>query len=90
MAMTAAAHPAGHDVTLWARDAAQASAMQAARQNARYLEGVSFPPSLRVASGDALALCQQADLVVLGTPMAALRAWLTQLQACAAPVAWLC
>ena len=90
VAMTAAAHPAGHDVTLWARDAAQASAMQAARQNTRYLEGVSFPPSLRVASGDALALCQQADLVVLGTPMAALRAWLTQLQACAAPVAWLC
>ena len=28
VAMTAAAHPAGHDVTLWARDAAQASAMQ--------------------------------------------------------------
>ena len=90
VAMTAAAHPAGHDVTLWARDAAQASAMQAARQNARYLEGVSFPPSLCVASGDALALCQQADLVVLGTPMAALRAWLTQLRTCSAPVVWLC
>ena len=90
VAMAAAAHPAGHDVTLWARDAAQASAMQAARQNTRYLEGVSFPPSLRVASGDALQLCQQADLVVLGTPMAALRAWLTQLRTCSAPVVWLC
>jgi glycerol-3-phosphate dehydrogenase len=30
------------------------------------------------------------DLVVLGTPMAALRQWLELLRNCRMPVAWLC
>ncbi|PTT36877.1 glycerol-3-phosphate dehydrogenase, partial [Acidovorax sp. HMWF018] len=37
VAMSAAQHPAGHAVTLWARDAAQAAQMQTQRQNVRYL-----------------------------------------------------
>ncbi len=90
MAMSAAAHPAGHTVALWARDAAQAAAMQAARENARYLAGVPFPASLRIASGGLAALLDDAELVVLGTPMAALRALLAEVCDCGVPVAWLC
>jgi glycerol-3-phosphate dehydrogenase (NAD(P)+) len=81
---------ARHRVTLWARDAAQAAALQAARVNARYLDGVVFPPPLEVASGDVAPLVAQADLVIVATPMAGLRATLASLRGCAAPVAWLC
>ncbi|KAB2889682.1 MAG: FAD-dependent oxidoreductase, partial [Burkholderiaceae bacterium] len=87
MAMSAAAHPAGHAVTLWARDAAQAAAMQAARENARYLRGVPFPPSLQLASGDLAPLVARAELVIVAAPMAALRGLLVQLRGCPVPVA---
>ncbi|GAO24774.1 glycerol-3-phosphate dehydrogenase (NAD(P)+) [Alicycliphilus sp. B1] len=90
MAMSAAAHAVGHDVTLWARDAQQAAGMQVARSNQRYLPGLAFPPSLRVQAGDARALADQAELVIIGTPMAALRGMLLLLRDCAAPIAWLC
>lgn len=87
VAVSAAAR---HRVTLWARDAAQAAAMQAARANARYLGGVAFPPALEVVGGDFMPLAARADLVIVATPMAGLRATLAALQGCAAPVAWLC
>ena len=90
LAMSAAQHPAGHAVTLWARDAGQAEAMRAARQNARYLPGIDFPPSLTVADGHFGALLPGADLVIVATPMAALRGMLQALAGCGAPVAWLC
>lgn len=90
MAMSAATHPAGHAVSLWARDAAQAAVMADARENARYLPGLPFPASLTVSAGDALALALQADLVIVATPMAALRPTLQALQGVTAPVAWLC
>jgi len=90
LGLSAAAHPAGHAVTLWARDAAQAAAMQAARENARYLRGIPFPPALAIASGDAVPLVAHAQLVVVAAPMAALRGLLVQLQGCTVPVAWLC
>ncbi|WP_230681523.1 NAD(P)H-dependent glycerol-3-phosphate dehydrogenase, partial [Paracidovorax cattleyae] len=92
MALSAAAHPAGHGVTLWARDAGQAAAMQAARQNARYLPGIAFPAVLGLASGapfEALASCQ-ADLAIVATPMSGLRGMLEELRAASVPVAWLC
>lgn len=79
-----------HAVTLWARDAAQASAMSDARENARYLPGIALPPSLTVAAGASTAALDEADLVVVATPMAALREQLAQLHECAVPVAWLC
>ena len=83
----------GYQVTLWARDAAQASAMQTAQENRRYLAGIALPPALRLlgplqAPVDALAA--DADLVVLATPMAGLRGLLAQLADCRAPLAWLC
>ena len=84
---------ARHDVTLWARDAAQAAAMQAQRENTRYLASVRFPPSLMVSSTPAhfvADLASKADLVIVATPMSGLRAILSQLSSCGAPVAWLC
>ena len=90
IAVSAAAHPGGHAVTLWARDAQQLATLQTTRSNARYLPGVALPPTLALVGGDMAALAHQADVVVVATPMAALRSVLTQLRDCRAPVAWLC
>ena len=43
LAISAAAR---HEVLLWARDAAQAAAMQRERGNARYLPGAAWPANL--------------------------------------------
>ena len=90
MAISAATHPDKRSVRLWARDEAQAQRMQADRANNRYLSGIAFPEALQVVSGDVMAQVAAADLIVLGTPMAALRQWLMQLKDCPAPVVWLC
>jgi glycerol-3-phosphate dehydrogenase (NAD(P)+) len=90
VAISAASNPAGHTVTLWARDTRQLADMQAARCNMRYLPGIALPPALALASGNAAALAASADLVIVATPMAALRAMLVQLRDCQAPLAWLC
>jgi glycerol-3-phosphate dehydrogenase (NAD(P)+) len=101
-ANAAAGTPVGNQVSLWVRDAAQVAAMRTARVNQRYLPSVTLPDALELrtwpdsgsaavapdnALVDALA---GADLVIVATPMAALRSVLTQLQACTVPVAWLC
>ncbi|MEJ8846427.1 NAD(P)H-dependent glycerol-3-phosphate dehydrogenase [Variovorax rhizosphaerae] len=80
---------ARHDVTLWARDAAQATPMNAARVNARYLPGAIFPERLSVQAGDAAQAYAGANLVIIATPMAALRGQLHLLRGFKAPVAWL-
>lgn len=90
MAVSAAAHPCAHAVTLWARDAQQVAGMQAARQNARYLPDIELPSSLALSAGDPLSLACGADLVVVATPMSALRGMLQALSALDVPVAWLC
>ncbi len=90
VAMSAAQHPAGHAVTLWARDAVQAGEMRSGRHNARYLPGIPFPASLSVADGPFGALLTDADLVIVATPMAALRGMLQALQGVRVPAAWLC
>jgi glycerol-3-phosphate dehydrogenase (NAD(P)+) len=51
LAVNASAHhAAGHQVTLWARDAEQLRAMQAAGVNTRYLPGVRLPDALRLSA----------------------------------------
>lgn len=97
MALSACRHPAGHQVSLWARDAAQVADMQALRENRRYLPGVAFPASLTVGAWPAqrlsATLAEAADLCIVATPTAALRATLTALgedPAFRLPVAWLC
>ena len=82
---------AGHEVTLWARSAAMASVLQAERVNARYLPGIPLPDRLKLAGGE--DLLQQAlsgrDLIVIATPMSALRELLEKLAGERVPVAWL-
>ena len=90
MAISAATHPDQRSVHLWARAEAQAQRMQSDRANNRYLAGIAFPEALQVVSGDVMAQVATADLIVLGTPMAALRQWLIQLKDCRVPVVWLC
>ena len=82
-----------HRVTLWARDPARAAALAEQRENTRYLPGFHLPDAVGIASpaaGELAALAQQHELVIVATPMAALRAMLTALHACDRPVAWLC
>lgn len=87
-----AARAGRHAVTLWARDPAQAAALQQARENTRYLPGMALPPALLV--GDAAQSPADAvaghDLAIVATPMAGLRSMLTALAAPALPLAWLC
>jgi glycerol-3-phosphate dehydrogenase (NAD(P)+) len=82
-----------HAVTLWARDADQACAMQSQRENTRYLSGSPFPASLTVGSAATHsldALLGKAELVIVATPMAGLRDMLSRVATSRAPVAWLC
>jgi glycerol-3-phosphate dehydrogenase (NAD(P)+) len=92
-ALAISAAQQGHDVLLCARDVQQAQTMRQARENTRYLPGALFPPSLQVVVARPHEIAQQAqsgDLVIVSTPMSGLRATLTALNGCAAPVAWLC
>ena len=79
-----------HAVMLWARDADHAGAIAAARENARYLPGVTLPSSLAI-SADLSAALRHADggLVVIATPMSGLREMLSALPE-QARVLWLC
>ena len=91
-------HPQGdlkgdshQQVSLWARSTAQAAVLQTQRHNARYLPGVALPSELQIQTGPLLhSGVLTADLVVVATPMAALRGLLGQLAASQAPIAWLC
>ena len=93
LAIAASRQSPAHRVSLHARDAAQAEAMQRSRCNARYLPGIAFPQSLAITSGPLDAMLQMArpeDLFIIATPMAGLRSTLQALQGVSASVAWLC
>lgn len=84
---------AKHQVTLWARDAMLVSRMQKQHENLRYLPGVPLPASLTFSAIPRQQLgflVADAALVIIATPMAALRELLGLLQHCTAPVVWLC
>lgn len=84
---------ADRHVTLWARDAQQAADLQQHRENHRYLSGVAVPQAVQIATGplhSGSGPLATADLVIIATPMAGLRAMLTLLAGQSAPVAWLC
>jgi glycerol-3-phosphate dehydrogenase (NAD(P)+) len=80
-----------HQVTLWARDAAQLTSLKAGRTNARYLPGIALPDALMLRGGDtSLAqVLDGQDLIILATPVSAARAMLQSLQYARVPVAWL-
>ncbi|MGE0210429.1 MAG: NAD(P)H-dependent glycerol-3-phosphate dehydrogenase [Parvibaculaceae bacterium] len=69
-ALAILASRAGHEVALWARDAALATDLGAARRNKAYLPDAEVPSSVEV-TADRKAL-QQADLYLIATPAQAL------------------
>jgi len=75
-------------VSLWARSAAQAQAIHAARGNERYLPGIELPKALAVTSELSRAI-EGARLALLATPVAGLRDVLRRLDP-PPPVIWLC
>ncbi|MBK5207001.1 MAG: NAD(P)-dependent glycerol-3-phosphate dehydrogenase [Polaromonas sp.] len=83
---------AGHQVTLWARNAALVKTLQTERVNTRYLPGIVLPDSLAVQGGDEVSLADAIrgqDLIIMATPVSAARGLLQSLQNVTVPVAWL-
>jgi glycerol-3-phosphate dehydrogenase (NAD(P)+) len=79
-----------HAVMLWARDAVHAAAVGAARENARYLPGVTLPATLAISTELNAALQHgHRGLVVIATPMSGLREMLAHLPD-DARLLWLC
>ena len=79
-----------HEVLLWARDAQQAATMAAERCNRRYLPEQRWPDGLAVTADFDLAMAHGlGGLIVVATPMAALRDTLMRLPV-HARVVWLC
>ncbi|GAB3264255.1 NAD(P)H-dependent glycerol-3-phosphate dehydrogenase [Chitinimonas naiadis] len=80
-----------HEVTLWARDAAQLAEMQQARENRRYLAGQTFPAGL-ILNADLASAMANAELALIVTPTAGLRPSLRALTAIGStvPVLWAC
>ncbi len=76
------------DVTLWARDAAQAKSNAATRRNARDTAGLGGPGA-GSGTADLAEATRNAQLVLAATPVAGLRELLKQLGA-KLPVVWLC
>lgn len=79
-----------HPTRLWARDPAQAAAIAATRRNARYLPDAALPDSLGLTDDfdAAVAHAGPDGLLIVATPMAALRGMLRRLPAGAAAL-WL-
>ncbi|MEO7241632.1 MAG: NAD(P)H-dependent glycerol-3-phosphate dehydrogenase [Variovorax sp.] len=84
-----------HHVSLWMRDLEQARRLAEARTNQRYLPGIAIPSALALCGGDAAAFREagvdaSTDLVLVATPMSALRELLQELNDVRVPVVWLC
>ena len=83
---------AGHQVTLWARNATQAQTLATDRVNARYLPDIDLPAGLQIVGGQEgfQSLLAGQDLIIIATPMSGLREMLQALQNIKIPTAWLC
>ena len=82
---------ARHRVVLWARDAAQAAAMQTGRCNSRYLPEVLLPDSV-VVTADLPSALAGSGATLVATPTSDLRDVLERLRAAkaASPLVWAC
>ena len=79
-----------HDVTLYARDPASVDRLRTERENRRYLAGVPLPPSLSFAPLASLPDAR-AELAVIATPIAGLRASCLALASGGCPdLVWVC
>ena len=76
------------EVSLWARDAAQAATIGTSRRNDRYLPGIELPSTVAV-TADLSAATRGASLLLAASPVAGLRSLLRALPA-PAPLVWLC
>ena len=78
-------------VVMWARNPAQCADMAAARVNQRYLKECPFPEGLAV-TADLGAALAKAELVIVATPIAGLRATLTAMRDAShtPPILWAC
>lgn len=89
-----AARLAEHEVTLWARDAAQIAEMRHARRNLRYLPDVPLPDNLLLTDDFACAAAVGQDgLCILATTLNGLRPLANQLAdltQCTTHIVWLC
>uniref|UniRef100_UPI0018E0623F NAD(P)-binding domain-containing protein n=1 Tax=Roseomonas rosulenta TaxID=2748667 RepID=UPI0018E0623F len=80
---------AGCEAVLWARDAARAAEIASARENARYLPGVTLPDAVAV-TADAAAALRGAAMALLVMPAQALRAVVSGLPDAAPPMLLCC
>ena len=80
-----------HSVTLWTRESDVTLAMQAERENRRFLPGFRLPDALRV-EADFDAAVADADLLLLATPLIGFRASLRRLSENGQlrPLLWVC
>jgi glycerol-3-phosphate dehydrogenase (NAD(P)+) len=78
-ALAAAVADAGHAPTLWARDRALVAAIQADRENRRYLPGRQLGPEISV-TADLAEATSAVEVVIVAVPTASVRAIATQLR----------
>lgn len=80
-----------HAVTLWSREEDVAAEMLAHRENKRFLPGHSLPEGLKV-STDFTAAVASAEVLIVATPVAGLRATMERLKAegLVRPLIWVC
>lgn len=78
-----------HQIALWAREPAQAKALADTRRNLRYLPEADLPEAI-VPTSDFERAIAGADLILVVTPTAGLRATLKKLNALKTPVVWAC
>jgi len=79
---------ARYEVALWARDAAQAAAIGAARRNQRYLPGFELPSTV-VVTHDLAQATRNTELLLAATPVLGLRSLLQRLDG-KQGIVWLC
>ena len=87
----AAAFSARHRVTLWTREAELAQQMRVMRENMRFLPGFTLPDSLTIGDDFASSIAD-AELLIVATPLAGLRATLRRLREAGPvrPLLWVC
>jgi glycerol-3-phosphate dehydrogenase (NAD(P)+) len=83
---------AAHSTSLWGRDHNQIAQMQSERTNTKYLKDIKLPDHLTLSSSALAEWLTDFDLIIIATPMSALREVLTKLGSLniTAPVVWLC